>query len=64
MKESKGRLRSVRDEAERRETELCLDEAAGNIARAARLLGVSRPQVYNIMQKYGLTSTRKPKVVT
>jgi len=31
-----------------------LDKHAGNIAKAAEELGVSRPTIYDIMKKHGL----------
>ena len=47
-------LRQVRDEAERRALEEALALAAGNISRAADLLGVARPTVYDLLQRHGL----------
>jgi two-component system NtrC family response regulator len=44
-------LREVRDEAERRAVIDALAAADGNVSRAARLLGVSRPTVYDLVQK-------------
>jgi two-component system NtrC family response regulator len=47
-------LRQVREEAERRALEEALALAAGNISRAADLLGVARPTVYDLLQRHGL----------
>jgi two-component system NtrC family response regulator len=47
-------LRTVRDEAERRAVTLALARSDGNIAKAADLLGVSRPTLYDLMKKLGL----------
>jgi two-component system NtrC family response regulator len=44
-------LREVRDEAERRAVIDALAAADGNVSRAARLLGVSRPTVYDLVQR-------------
>jgi two-component system NtrC family response regulator len=47
-------LRQVRDEAECRALEAAMGYAEGNISRAADLLGVSRPTLYDLMKKHGL----------
>lgn len=47
-------LRQVRDAAERTALEKSLSRAEGNISKAARLLGVSRPAIYDLMRKHGL----------
>ena len=52
--DAKLNLRQVRDAAERRAVEEALALAAGNISRAADLLGVARPTVYDLMQRHGL----------
>jgi len=48
-------LRHVRDEAERQALEKALNLADGNISRAADLLGVTRPTLYNLMNKHGIS---------
>jgi two-component system NtrC family response regulator len=48
-------LRVVRQEAETRAIRESLIRASGNISRAAELLGISRPTLYDLMQKYGVT---------
>jgi two-component system, NtrC family, response regulator len=47
-------LRQVREEAERRAVISVLGRSNGNIARAAELLGVSRPTLYDLMHRFGL----------
>ncbi len=47
-------LRQVRDAAERGALEKSLGRADGNISKAARLLGVSRPAIYDLMRKHGI----------
>lgn len=47
-------LRSVRDRAERQAILAALGRVNGNILKAAELLGVSRPTLYDIMHRLGL----------
>jgi two-component system NtrC family response regulator len=47
-------LRRVRDQAERDTVTRVLGRVNGNISRAAELLGVSRPTLYDLMEKYDL----------
>jgi two-component system NtrC family response regulator len=47
-------LRQVRDEAERRAIISVLGRVNGNIAKAADILGVSRPTLYDLMHRFGL----------
>ena len=47
-------LRRVRDQAERNAVVQVLGRANGNISKAAELLGVSRPTLYDLMEKFGL----------
>lgn len=47
-------LRAVRDEAERKAVIAAVARANGNLLRAAELLGVSRPTLYDLMHRLGL----------
>jgi len=47
-------LRQVREAAERRAVVRVLARTNGNIARAAEILGVSRPSLYDLMNRFGL----------
>jgi two-component system NtrC family response regulator len=47
-------LRRVRDEAERLAVVTALGRANGNLLRAAEILGVSRPTLYDLMHRLGL----------
>ena len=47
-------LREVRDEAERRAIVRVLSRVDGNVADAAQLLGVSRPTLYQLINRHGL----------
>jgi two-component system NtrC family response regulator len=47
-------LRAVREEAERRVVIIALSRANGNVVKAAEILGVSRPTLYDLMHRFGL----------
>lgn len=47
-------LRELRDEVEQRTVVRALGMSNGNILRAAEMLGVSRPTLYSLLNKYGL----------
>ena len=47
-------LRQVRDEAERRAVIRVLARVNGNVAKAAEVLGISRPTLYDLMNRFGL----------
>jgi two-component system NtrC family response regulator len=51
-------LRSARARAERMAIERALSRSQGNLAGAARLLGVSRPTLYGLLETHGLTPNR------
>ena len=46
-------LAQAREEVERREIPRALSRAEGNISQAAKLLGVSRPTLYDLMRQHG-----------
>lgn len=52
-------LRQVRDEAERRAVVRVLSRVNGNVARAAEVLGISRPTLYDLMNRFGLKKDTK-----
>jgi two-component system NtrC family response regulator len=47
-------LRQVREEAERRAVIRAMNRTDNNIAKAAELLGVSRPTLYDLMKRFGI----------
>lgn len=47
-------LRRAREDAEQRVIITALGRADGNVLRAAEMLGVSRPTLYDLMHRYGL----------
>jgi len=47
-------LREARDTAEQEAVIKAMGRCNGNIAHAADLLGITRPTLYNLLDKYGL----------
>lgn len=47
-------LRQVREEAEKQAIVRVLGRVNGNVSKAAELLGVSRPTLYDLMERFGL----------
>jgi two-component system NtrC family response regulator len=47
-------LRAVRQHAETQAIRHALLRSEGNISKAAELLGITRPTLYDLMQKYGV----------
>lgn len=47
-------LRQVREEAEKKAVARALGIANGNVSRAAEALGISRPTLYELMDRFGL----------
>ena len=47
-------LRTVRDEAEKKAVIAALARSNGNVLKAAEMLGVSRPTLYDVMHRLGL----------
>ncbi len=49
-------LREVRSRAESKAIRVALTKSYGNISKAAELLGITRPTLYDLMNKYGLSA--------
>ena len=47
-------LRQVRDEAEKQAVIRVLGRVNGNLSRAAELLGISRPTLYDLLDRFGM----------
>ncbi|EIM02198.1 sigma-54-dependent Fis family transcriptional regulator [Rhodanobacter thiooxydans] len=47
-------LRKVRNDAEKHAIQLALTRAGGNLSHVAGLLGISRPTLYDLLDKHGL----------
>ena len=47
-------LKQIRDDAERKAIQRALAHANDNISDTAKLLGITRPTLYTILEKYGL----------
>ncbi len=49
-------LRHIRDSAEKMAITQALQAAQNNMAKAARLLGITRPTLYNLTEKFGINT--------
>ena len=49
-------LREVRSEAESKAIRVALTKCYGNVSKAAELLGITRPTLYDLLNKYGLSA--------
>ena len=47
-------LKSAREEADRRVIRQALARSEGNISSSAKLLGISRPTLYDLLKQYDL----------
>jgi len=54
-------LREVRQQAESKAIRVALTRSFGNISKAAELLGITRPTLYDLLNKYGLSAERYSK---
>ncbi len=52
-------LKEVRTRAERQAIQQALSITNGNVSRTSELLGVSRPTLYDLMEKYGFRSSER-----
>ncbi len=52
-------LKEVRTRAERQAIQQALSITNGNVSRTSELLGVSRPTLYDLMEKYGIRSSER-----
>jgi two-component system NtrC family response regulator len=50
-------LREAKDRVERDLVTAAIAKQNGNILRAAEMLGISRPTIYDLMKKHGLQNT-------
>jgi len=49
-------LKAAREEADRQAIRHAIARSEGNVSKAARLLGVSRPTLYDMMKSYGISA--------
>jgi len=49
-------LREVRQQAESKAIRVALTKCYGNISKAAEMLGITRPTLYDLMNKYGMSA--------
>lgn len=50
-------LRQIRDEAEKRAVLQAIQASQNNMAKASRLLGITRPTLYNLLEKFDIKAT-------
>jgi DNA-binding NtrC family response regulator len=55
-------LNELKEELERVMVERTLRETRGNIAKAARHLGISRPKLYDLISHHGLRRARRDRL--
>jgi two-component system NtrC family response regulator len=49
-------LREVRQHSESKAIRVALTKSYGNISKASELLGITRPTLYDLLNKYGLSA--------
>jgi len=47
-------LKTIREDADRRAIRLALARTEGNVSTAAKLLGISRPTLYDLLKQYAI----------
>lgn len=57
--EESVRLRTVRTNREKELVRLAIEKASGNLSRAASDLGISRPTLYQLLDRYGIRRLRR-----
>jgi two-component system NtrC family response regulator len=57
-------LREVRQHAETKAIRVALTKSYGNISKAAEMLGITRPTLYDLLNKYGLSAEGYSKKAT
>ena len=56
VEEESLNLRAVRQRAESKAIRVALTKSYGNISKAAELLGITRPTLYDLLNKYGMSA--------
>jgi two-component system NtrC family response regulator len=64
VEEESLNLRTVRQNAESKVIRVALTRSYGNISKAAEMLGVTRPTLYDLLSKYGLSAEGYSKKAT
>jgi two-component system NtrC family response regulator len=64
VEEESLNLRTVRQHAESKVIRVALTRSYGNISKAAEMLGVTRPTLYDLLNKYGMSAEGYSKKAT
>ena len=62
LKTDHAGLNELKEELERKMVERTLRETRGNIAKAARHLGISRPKLYDLISHHGLRKSWRDRL--
>jgi two-component system NtrC family response regulator len=57
-------LREVRQQSESKAIRVALTKSYGNISKAAEMLGITRPTLYDLLSKYGMSAEGYSKKAT